>query len=64
MRAFRRRLRLPMRHNGAGLIGVDSISAAAFVGSVVAAVHADPVLFLLLDGLNALLSLAQLQGRA
>ncbi len=39
MRVFRCRLRLPMRHNGAGLISVDSISAAAFVGSVVAAAH-------------------------
>ncbi len=43
MRAFRRRLRPPIRHKGAGLIGVDSISAAAFVGSVVAAAHADLV---------------------
>jgi hypothetical protein len=36
MRAFRRRLRLPLRHNGAGLVGVDSIAAAAFAGSVIA----------------------------
>ncbi len=65
MRAFRRRLRLPMRHNGAGLIGVHSISAAAFVGSVVAAAHADPVLLLHLDGLTrfAQPALAQLQAR-
>jgi hypothetical protein len=51
MRAFRRRLRLPMRHNGAGLVGVDSIATAAFAGSVIAATHADRVLPLHLDGL-------------
>ena len=65
MRAFRRRLRLPMRHNGAGLIGVDTISAAAFTGSVVAAAHADPILLHHLDGLTrfAQPALAQLQAR-
>jgi hypothetical protein len=41
MRAFRRRLRLPMLHNGAGLVGVDSIAAAAFARSVIAATYAD-----------------------
>jgi len=44
MSVFRRRLRLPLRLNGAGLIGVDSICAAAFVGSVVASCEADKVL--------------------
>jgi hypothetical protein len=41
---LRRRLRLPLRLNGAGLIDVDSICAAAFVGSVVAPCEADEVL--------------------
>ncbi len=65
MRAFRRRLRLPMRHNGAGLIGVDSISAAAFTGFVVASAYADPILHQHLDGLSrfAQPALAQLQAR-
>ena len=52
MSAFRRRLRLPMRLNGAGLIGVDSIGAAAFVGSVVASCEADLVLARNIGGLE------------
>ena len=52
MRVFRRRLRLPMRLNGAGLIGVDSIGAAAFIGSVVASCDADPVLARNMGGLE------------
>ena len=52
MRVFRRRLRLPLRLNGAGLIGVDSIGAAAFVGSVVASCEADPVLARNIGGLE------------
>jgi hypothetical protein len=52
MSVFRRRLRLPMRFNGAGLIGVDSIGAAAFVGSVVAACEADQVLARNIGGLE------------
>jgi hypothetical protein len=65
MRAFRRRLRLPMRHNGAGFVGVDSIAAAAFAGSVIAATHADRVLPLHLDGLArfAQPALSALQAR-
>jgi hypothetical protein len=65
MRAFRRRLGLPMRHNGAGLVGVDSIAAAAFASSVIAATHADRVLPLHLDGLArfAQPALSALQAR-
>ena len=51
MGVFRRRLRLPMRLNGAGLIGVDSVGAAAFVGSVVASCEADRVLASNIGGL-------------
>lgn len=52
MSVFRRRLRLPLRLNGAGLIGVDSIGAAAFVGSVVASCEADKVLARNIGGLE------------
>ena len=52
MGVFRRRLRLPMRLNGAGLIGVDSVGAAAFVGSVVASCEADRVLASNIGGLE------------
>ena len=38
------RLRLPLRFNGAGLIGVDAIGAAAFTASVVTSAHEDSVL--------------------
>ena len=41
---FRQRLRLPTRFNGAGLVGVDGVGPAAFVGSVIACCEADPVL--------------------
>jgi hypothetical protein len=65
MRAFRRRLRLPLRHNGAGLVGVDSIAAAAFAGSVIASTYADRVLPLHLGGLArfAQPALSALQAR-
>jgi hypothetical protein len=45
-------LRLPLRLNGAGLIGVDSICAAAFVGSVVASCETDEVLSRNIGGLE------------
>ena len=47
-----KRLRLPLRLNGTGLIGVDSIGAAAFVGSVVASCEADKVLARNIGGLE------------
>jgi hypothetical protein len=49
---FRRRLRLPLRLNGAGLIGVDSIGAAAFVRSVITSCQADGVLARNIGGLE------------
>jgi hypothetical protein len=39
---FKQRLRLPTRFNGAGLLGVDGIGPAAFVGSVIGSCHANP----------------------
>jgi len=65
MHAFRRRLRLPLRLNGTGLIGVDNIGAAAFVGSVVASREADEVLARNIAGLErfARPSLLLLQSR-
>ena len=41
---FRQRLRLPTRFNGAGLLGVDGVGPAAFVGSVIACCDVDTVL--------------------
>ena len=41
---FRERLRLPTRFNGAGLLGVDGVGPAAFVGSVIACCEVDTVL--------------------
>jgi hypothetical protein len=50
--AFKQRLRLPMRHGGAGLVGVDSICAAAFTGSVIACAELDTILADNIDGLE------------
>ena len=44
MSVFRQRLRLPTRFNGAGLLGVDGVGPAAFVGSVIACCEVDTVL--------------------
>jgi hypothetical protein len=41
---FRQRLRLPTRFNGAGLLDVDGVEPAAFVGSVIACCEVDTVL--------------------
>ena len=46
------RLRLPLRFNGAGLIGVDAIGAAAFTASVVTSAHEDSVLMAHIAGLT------------
>jgi hypothetical protein len=50
--AFKMRLRLPLRFNGAGLIGVDAIGAAAFTASVVTSAHEDSVLMAHIAGLT------------
>ena len=50
--AFKQRLRLPMRYGGAGLVGVDSICAAAFTGSVIACAELDTILADNIDGLE------------
>ena len=49
---FRQRLRLPTRFNGAGLLGVDGVGPAAFVGSVIACCEVDPVLATHASGLE------------
>jgi hypothetical protein len=51
-RAFARRLRLPLRLGGAGLVGVDSIGPAAFISSVAASAAADPILTRHITGLE------------
>jgi len=48
---FKRRLRLPLRFNGAGLVGVHGICAAAFAGSVAAAAAVDALLASNIGGL-------------
>ena len=49
---FLRRLRLPLRLNGAGLVGVDSVGPAAFISSVIASAAADPILTRHITGLE------------
>ena len=44
LNAFKLRLRLPTRFNGAGLMGVHGVGPAAFLGSVIASCDEDPVL--------------------
>ena len=52
MSVFRQRLRLPTRFNGAGLLGVDGVGPAAFVGSVISCCEVDPVLTSHIAGLT------------
>ena len=49
---FRQRLRLPTRFNGAGLLSVDGVGPAAFVGSVIACCEVDSVLAAHASGLE------------